>query len=402
MKILIVCPKLPYPATDGGRIAILEPLRHLASRGYHITLLAFAEKTPSSDVLCYLKKFCSLEVVYRDTRSHVIPLVLNLLSPVPYTVSKYLSAVMTDHLRKIMAREQFALVHLENLHMAGYQVITRQEFGCPTVLRQQNVESVLAERYASTQKGFRRVYARLHALKLKRFEYRMCKMMDLCLMITPQDANQLRQLSPTARTMVVPAGVDLGACSPLSEAEAPGSIVSVAAMDWPPNADGVVWFHNHVLPLIRKSHPGVRFYIVGKNPPREVQHLARDNEVIVTGFVDDVQSYLEKGSVFVVPLRSGGGMRLKILQAMAASRAIVSTTIGAEGIQVTHGLNIMLADDPIDFALQTTRLLNDASLRRRLGQNARSLVQTSYTWSHAVDLLESSYKQVLTCLSRTT
>lgn len=395
MNILTLCPKLPYPASDGGRIAIFEPLRRLAARGHDLTLLTFAHGPPQEEALAYLRQFCRLELVAHDTRSHLLPAAMNLLSPEPYTIAKYASAAMARRLRSLMAEEQFALVQLENLHMSGYQAITKGEFHCPTLLRQQNVESLLAERYAATQRGLRRRYALLHAMKVRRFESRMGAAMDLCLMITPQDAERMRRLNPRARTVVIPAGIDGEGFDLSPTREEPGSIVSIAAMDWPPNVDAVRWFHDHVLPLVRQARPDVRFYVVGKHPPPAIQALAQPDRVVVTGFVDDVRDYLARGSVFVVPLRAGGGMRLKLLQAMAAARAIVSTTIGAEGISVTHEGELLLADDAAGFAAQTIRLLNDGALRRKLGRQARSVALGSYSWDYAVDLLESAYRQAL-------
>jgi polysaccharide biosynthesis protein PslH len=394
MHILQICPKMPYPATDGGRIAIYEPLRRLAARGHRITLLAPAPAVVDMSALAEMRRHCRLELVPLDTRNHMLPAAINLFSSTPYTVAKYDARPLRKRLRELLAAERYDLVQIENLHMAAYGAIAAEQ-GLPVVLRQQNVESQLAERYARTQHGLRRLYALIHAAKLRRYEASACARMDVCLAITPDDAERLRALSPTIRVVTVPAGVDLDDFQPRPAGEEAAAIVSVAAMDWPPNSDAIGWFSEQVLPLIRETHPAARLYIVGKNPPPAIQALARLDYVTVTGFVDDVRAYFAKGAVFVVPLRSGGGMRVKILQAMAMGKAIVSTTIGAEGIAAEDGEAICLADTPAAFAGQVSRLLGDAQLRRRIGGCAQRLAAARYSWDSTVDRLEQVYRQII-------
>lgn len=394
MKILLVCPKVPYPATDGGRIAIYEPLRRLAARGHQITLLAPTPQQADAADLAELERSCRLELVPIDTRNRLLPAAFNLLSPLPYTIAKYDARPLRERLRTLLAAEQHDLVQIENLHMAAYQAIAT-EYGVPVVLRQQNVESQLAERYAHTQRGLRRLYARIHAAKLRRYEADVCAYMDACLAITPEDSERLRALNPQIQVATVPAGVDLDDFQPQPASEEPGAIVSVAAMDWPPNADAMFWFTEQILPLIRQTHPAAHLYVVGKNPSAKIQALARMKNVTVTGFVDDVRTYLAKGAVFIVPLRSGGGMRVKILQAMAMEKAIVSTTIGAEGIAAQDNQAICLADTPAAFATGVSRLLADTPLRQRIARNARQLVTSHYSWDQTVNRMEQIYTNIL-------
>lgn len=394
LRLLILTPKPPFPPIDGGRIAVYEPLRRLAARGHRITLLTFRPPGQDEASLAQLAALCRVESVPHDTRTRPMGLIRNLFSSLPYNVAKYCSPLMTQKLREVLASEPFDVAHLEQVHMAGYRAITQGQWGIPTVLRQENIESHLAQRYWRTQTGLRRVYARLLAARLRRYESAACAAMDRCLAITAADAARLRDLSPRARVVVIPAGVDVEAFRPSVQAEQPATIVFLGSMDWPPNADAVIWFHQEVLPAIQRAVPAVQFYVVGKDPPLAIRRLAEDGAVHVTGFVGDVRDYLARAAVFVVPLRVGGGMRLKLLQALAMAKPAVSTTIGAEGIAVAHGQHILLADSTAAFAQCVIDLLGDRSLRARLGENGRRLVEERYSWEAATDLLEATYQEV--------
>ncbi len=390
LNLLFLTPKVPYPPTDGGSIAILEPLRRLSLRGHHITLLSFGSHGHQD--WAPLTQYCRLEVVEHDSTNRLLPAVLNLLSPIPYTISKYNSEAMARRMRQFLASEHFNLVQIEHLHMGHYLPIA-QEFNIPILLRQHNVESMLAERFWRNAQGIERLYAWTQLVKLRHFEAKICEEADVCLTITDVDAKRLRQLNARIKTAVVPAGVDIDYYKPMPGLEEPNAIVSIGSMDWRPNVDAVLWFCDDILPRIERQVPGVRFYVVGKNPPRAVQQLADRRNVIVTGFVEDVREYFARGTVFVVPLRIGSGMRLKILQAMAMGRPVVSTSIGAEGIRVTNRQDILLADRADLFAQHIIQLITSSDFRVRIGDNARQVASNFYSWPRTVDMLETIYAQ---------
>ena len=251
----------------------------------------------------------------------------NLFSPLPYTISKYQSPLMAQRLRDLLAETPFDVMHLEQVHLAGYGAISQREFGVPTVLRQQNIESHLVERYMTSQTGPRWVYARLQEIRLRKYEAEMCAAVDRCLVITAGDADRLHALSPAAKTLVVPAGVDIEEFRPSPHLEEQDTVVFVGSMDWLPNADAVLWFCKAILPGIREAFPASEFYVVGKNPPAEIKRLAESGAIHVTGYVEDVRYYFARAAVFVVPLRVGGGMRVKLLQALAMAKPVVSTSL---------------------------------------------------------------------------
>jgi len=395
LKLLLLTTKPPFPLTDGGRIAVYEPLRRLVARGHQVTLLTFRSPGQDQDALAHLETLCRVAYVEHDTRTRPIGMAQNLFSSLPYNISKYRSPLMARKLRDMLTEEAFDVVHLEQVHTACYQAIASEEFGVPVVLRQVNVESHLAERFWQTQAGLRRLYARLQAVRLRRYEAEMCAKVDCCLLITAGDAERLRALSPNANTRVIPAGVDLEEFQPAPHLEEANTVVFVGSMDWLPNVDAVLWFAKEVLPRLQQEFPTLQFYVVGRHPTVEIKRLMEAGAIHVTGYVDDVRTYLARAAVCVIPLRVGGGMRVKLLQAMAMAKPVVSTSIGAEGIAVEHGRHILLADSASDFADGVAGLLRDRGLQERLGQNARRLVAERYSWEAATDLLEQAYMDVV-------
>jgi sugar transferase (PEP-CTERM/EpsH1 system associated) len=393
LKLLLVTTKLPYPPTDGGRILVFQSVKGLAARGHRIVMLCFgAGQSPD---IAQLQRLCQVQVVNHDTRTRPAAALRSLFSPLPYTISKYNASVMQERIHHVLAEQQFDLVHLEHLHMAHYAAVVKRH-GLPVLLREQNVESLLTARFARGTSKLERLYSRLQSGKMRRYEASACEQADLCLAVSEVDAQRLQQLNPRIKTAVVPAGADLQYFKPaLNSQEEPLTVVSVAAMDWLPNVDGVIWFCDQVLPQVREQIPQVRLYVVGKNPPPSVEGLVQRGGIVVTGFVEDIRDYLARSSVVVVPMRMGSGMRIRILEAMSMGKAIVSTSIGAEGTKVNAGQDIILADTAADFAQSVVRLLQDPNLRRCIGSSARKLVERCYSWEMMTDLLERSYQSVL-------
>jgi glycosyltransferase involved in cell wall biosynthesis len=263
------------------------------------------------------------------------------------------------------------------------------------VLRLHNVEYLLAERFARTLPPPFLWLGLDQARRMRRFETTACNLADLCLAITPVDAERVRRMAPRARVSVLPAGVDLQRFSPQPLSEEPDTVVFIGSLDWPPNIDAVRWFRVSVWPQVRREVPGARWLIVGKHPPADILRWPEDDRSIqVTGFVEDVRPFLLQASVVVVPLRSAGGMRLKILEAMAAGKAVVSTPVGAEGIAATPNESIVIADADPKFAGQVIRLLQTPLERKRIGKAATQWV-APFGWTELAKTQEGEYRLLL-------
>jgi sugar transferase (PEP-CTERM/EpsH1 system associated) len=389
MRILQITPRIPYPPDDGGKIGIFNITKYLSMRGHKITLLSL-DSIPVKD-MSGLEKFCNVEPVFANTSNSYLKMFLNLFSPSPYTMSKYYIKDFETKLYNLLKKNRFDIVHIDSLHMAYYGKMIKSYFNIPIVLREHNVESVIWERYYQESSNLlKKIYAGMQFKKVYKYESKILEVFDKCLMITKEDEKRIKQMNPKIKTAVVPAGVDTSKFFPMDIPEEPYSIVSVASMDWMPNIDGVIWFYKKIFPKIKREIPSAKLYIVGKNPPLEIKNIV-DKNVIVTGYVEDVREYIAKAAVFIVPLKVGGGMRIKILNALAMSKAIVSTSVGCEGIEVTDGKNICVANREEDFARKIIELMLDREKRERIGKNGLELIRKKYTWEKMASLIEEEY-----------
>lgn len=392
MKILQISPKKPYPPTGGGEIVAYNTIKYLAMRGHEITLVSIVEK---EEGIPELEKFCRWMPIQKDTATTTIGLLGNLFSKKPYTISKYHSEEIKQKIWGIFKKFNFDIVHIEGLHAAYYGIYIKQEFGLPVVLRELNVEAKIMERFYKNQKNpLIKAYAYLQYKKLSCYEAVICEVFDKCFMITEEDKRRIKEMNPRVKTSVIPSGVDTSYFYPMEIEEEPLSIVSVASMDWLPNVEGILWFHKDILPLIKKEIPEIKLYVVGKNPPDSVKGLEKD-DILVTGFVEDVREYMARGAVFIVPLKTGSGMRIKILNALAMGRAIVSTSVGCEGINVMDGENIRIANTEQEFAREVIKLLKGREERKRLGEAGLKLVKEKYQWERIAEQIEKEYEEIL-------
>jgi sugar transferase (PEP-CTERM/EpsH1 system associated) len=308
-------------------------------------------------------------------------------------VGKYRSRAFARRLRDLLAERIFDLIVCDFLPPAIHLPGT---LPCRAVIFTHNVESEIWRRHAEIQTGAigRYLYERQHR-RMLRFERQTLARFDGVLVVSEADRRTFERLYPGAirrPAHVVPTGVDTGYFRPAEPCSSPESrsIVFTGSMDWLPNEDAMVLFCREMLPLIRRTVPDVTVSIVGRAPTPTVTALARQHGVIVTGRVDDVRPFVRDAAVYVVPLRIGGGTRLKIFEAMAMGKAVVSTAIGAEGLPVTDGEHLLLADEPRAFADAVVRLLGDVEQRRRLEVAARSLVLAHYDWSAVAGEMEAA------------
>ena len=301
---------------------------------------------------------------------------------------------MEREISNLIKTRTFEAVHVDHLHMAHYLKCFN---GVPCMLDEHNVEYKILQRCAQVEKSWaKRIAYEEQSRKMNVFEAHMAEQFSCVFTCSTDDRILLNKITNgLVPIYVVPNGVDTQFFQPSSNGTLENALVFTGSMDWLPNDDAITYFCQEILSLIWRRDPSIKMYVVGKSPSSAVKELAaKDSRVIVTGRVDDVRPFIAKSKVFVVPLRVGGGTRLKILEAMAMGKAVVSTSIGAEGIMYAPDQNIRLADTPEDFAQKTVETINDPKNLQALGKFGRELVLEQYDWNVVGRQLRHFYRKI--------
>lgn len=405
--ILFLTQVLPYPLDAGPKVRAYHMARHLAAQ-HALTLVSFVRPDDRPNYVEHLRSFC--QAVYpvpiqRSMARNVRAGAKGLLTGQPMVIARDEMAEMAAALQRLAREQDFDFVHADQLSMAGWGLLAAD--AAPrrprTILDEHNAIYLLTERMAGESTGLRRLVTDREARAFRRYEMDMVRSYDALLTVTLADQDHLLALFPAAERLelatkftTVPICVDPTSVAPIAPSSPhPPTILHLGTMFWPPNVNGVLWFAREVMPLLWKEVPEARFVVVGKNPPPEVQALAADPRVEVTGYVADPQPYLAAADAFVVPLFSGGGMRVKILDAWLWGLPIVATPIGAEGIALRDGENILIAGDAAAFAAATVRVVRDPGLNAALRANGRAWVEETYAWQVVYRQIDQVYARLM-------
>jgi glycosyltransferase involved in cell wall biosynthesis len=347
-----------------------------------------------------MKEYCeSIILVQYKKRSKVRQLpgvAKNLFLGLPWNVKYAKSKEMQEAILEITKCKFFHVVHFDDIYMAS-NVALLSGGKTKKAVTFHDIDSVRYRRTLKIQKNsFERLTTILNWLVIKRWEKSIAENFDLSIVVSSNDHRLLESKSMKAKIAVIANGTDTDSFSLLPLSACEDNIVFMGLMDYAPNRDAAVYFVKRIFPLIKSKLPKVKFWIVGKNPTKELERLSSDPDVIVTGYVESVIPYYERSSVVVVPLRAGGGTRGKILEAMALGRPVVSTSLGAEGLEVTHKENIMIADRPEDFATITVELMSNGPFKSALIESARKFVESHHSWRQIADNLDQAYKEICT------
>jgi len=397
MKILFIAPRVPIPADTGGKIRTLHLINQIA-KNHLLDLVCFSfDEEDQRYVKALRDRGINVTLVKALEPNLIKKIGLVLLSSRPYSVEKYYSRKMVETVREIVGKNSYDIIHIDHIHMTHY---TDCFNGQPLLLDEHNVEYKILERCANVEKSWvKKALFKHQAKKMRKFEARKVTDFSACTTVSAEDSRILADVIGRKKQIdVLPNGVDteyFKLQDTRHKTQEEEAVVFTGSMDWFPNDDAAMYFCNDILPHIWKENPRVKFYIVGKDPSAVLKDYAKtDNRIIVTGRVDDVRTYVEKSKIFVVPLRIGGGTRLKILEAMSMQKAVIATTIGAEGIQHKEGRNIILEDEPKVFAKKVVALLDDPLRREKLGNCGRALVLEKYDWGIIGEILGNIYDRI--------
>lgn len=394
MRIAFVSARVPYPLHTGGRIRTYHLLK--AAADVHdvtlITAVEGAEEVASLAVLRDVLPGVHAQVVRIPRRNAVGPRLRRAarspFDPLPFAWTGFRDHRFIRNVAAVLERGAFDLVHCDHVQVAH----ALPPSGTPRLLDAHNVEHVVLSRLADNERRpWRRALMRWQARKTRRIETTTYASFDHCIAVSGIDRARIEALAPRLRVSVVPNGVDVKAFAANPVIPDRNLIVFVGSMDWAPNVEGVAWFVRRVLPAIRRRRPATAFLVVGRRPAPRLMRALGSARVRFTGTVDDVRPFLEAAGVVVVPLLSGGGTRLKILEAWAMGKAVVSTRIGAEGLPVVQAVNAMLADGAEVFAQRVVQLLDNELAAARLGSEGRKLVEEEFSWERVAQPLLAAY-----------
>jgi len=391
LKILFLCPQPLWPVNTGARLRNFHLANALCTQAEVTILQAVnpADLPPSPPP----NGFQDVLSAARGASYSVLNVLRGMAGPVPLTVLNYASKEIERVLRGALASTAFDAVQIESIHMAPYlETIRRVNPGVKAVLDWHNVESELISQYAaSTGNPAKKLVAARTSTLLRRMEQDVLKSFFAHTVVSDLERDKLLKRAPEAKVHVIANGVDTAAFARRESAAVSRTLLFVGSMDYHANSEAVLWFCHEIWPRIAAEFPELDFKIVGRNPPAAVQRLASDR-IAVTGTVEDVRPYYYAAFAVLVPLRVGGGTRLKILEAMAAGVPVISTRLGAEGIAAEDGKQILLADTPADMAAAIRALLTQAGLAASLRDSARTLVETNYDWQVLGEKLADLYR----------
>lgn len=380
MKVLQLCNKPPLPAMDGGCLAMNNITQGILDLGVHVRLLTiFTDKHPYKPEL-FPKDYASktrIHGIYADTKVNAVDAFSTIVTRDSYNISRFFSVDFDICLARVLQEEHFDVIHLESLFMAPYIRTLRKYSKAKIVLRSHNLEYMIWERMASRASGFRKLYLRFLARGLKKYEIKTMNIVDGIAAISAEDANRFKQLGCTKPVITIPFGVNLADYQIDHSKEEDGSLFHLGSMDWLPNKEAAEWLLDGVWTSAHRKAPLAHLYLAGRRNGDVLDNNLPDG-VTMVGEVENAQDFIRSKSVMLVPVKSGGGVRIKIIEGLALGKAIVSTKVGAEGIDVVHNEHILIADEPEKFAELAAQATTDKELRAKLGINARNLVETKY------------------------
>jgi polysaccharide biosynthesis protein PslH len=401
-RVLYLTQVLPYPLSTGARTRQYYVLRHL-SQHHEVTLVSFVRDDDKPEHIAHLQSMC--HAVYtapieRSRRRDLQAMAKGLLTRQPMIIVRDEFKSMQNLVARLMTETPFDVVHADQVSMSWYGLMGR---GPHRVLDLHNAMYLVTKRLAHNDpSAIKRLVLRREARALARYEAELCAKYDQVIFVTDEDRRLIEQqvmiqrLSvPVDRFTTIPICIDPADKPVVTPADHPRRITSLGVMFWPPNAEGALWFARETWPQLRTQYPEAIFTVIGKNPPDELKQLHGRDNIEVLGFVPDLEQALAETAVLVVPLRAGGGMRVKILDTWCWGLPIVSTTIGAEGLEIRDGENILIADEPAALVQAVSRAYQDHELNQRLRLNGRRWVEDNYDWHQVYTAWDTVYAKAL-------
>lgn len=397
LKILVLLNRIPYPLNDGGAIGAYNFLKGYAEAGCEVTMLAMntaRHYVEADNIKEVLGGFGKGHAVYVDNRIKPFCALKNLFAGSSYITDRFVSKEYDDALIRLLKSNTYDVVHVDGIPPASYIPTIRKYSHAKVSMRAHNVEYVIWKRIAEKESNpLKKWYLKLQSERLAAFEQNAWQQCDVVMAISKDDEAAIVKDVPSAKTIVVPAGMDIARKNANTNYN-PLDMCFIGAMDWMPNIQGMEWFVEEVMPTLKTSFPEIQVTVAGKKTPGSFMMLQSEN-LHPVGEVPDAKEFILQHGLMIVPIISGSGIRIKILDGMALGKAILATTIAAEGLGLTHGENILIADTAAEFVEQTQRCLNDPSYARKIGEKAHRFAYDNYRNASIFEKLTNHYRKLL-------
>ena len=395
MKILQLCNKVPYPEKDGGAISISVFTNELSRSGNQVKMLAMNTTKHFVDINTIPDKFkaaCSLETVNIDTDLNALDAIAALFRGKSYNITRFESADYSNKLQSILSAEKFDVVQLEGLYLTPYIPIVRKHSSAPIIMRAHNVEWQIWERLASEERNpIKKIYLSILTRQLKEYESEAVNLCDGIITFTKTDMNLLQSTGCKTPIAHIPFGVDFTGL-PTAKESTPGTIFYIGALDWMPNIQALEWFLEEIWPSVNKNLPDVKLHIAGRNMSEGMKATVVPN-VVFHGEVEDAYSFMNDYSLMVVPLLAGSGIRVKIIEAMALGKPVITTSVGIEGIECNYGKDVLVHDTPEEFAKSVVYCTQNPGYTKTLAESGRNFVMANHDIRKITENLILFYKE---------
>ncbi len=400
MNILQLTNKLPYPPKDGGSIATLNMALGFADLGHNITVLAMNTSKHYfnvGNIPAHIKEKIKIDDVKVDTEINYGAAIKNLLfSKMPYNAERFISKDYNKKLVEVLKSDNFDIIQLEGLYLTPYIEEIKRHSTAPVALRAHNIEHEIWERISAQKKSpLKKWYCYEIAKRVKKLKTNFINKYDLLVPITERDAERFNYLGNKKPVQVAPAGIDTKKLIPEPNKKDYPSICHIGTLDWIPNQEGLTWFIKNVWKELSLLHPELKFYIAGRNAPNWINKIFDEKNIIFLGEIDNAYDFINKNDIMVVPLFSGSGIRVKIIEGMALGKAIITTSVGIEGISAINGKEVIIEDSPKNFIKQIDDLIKNRKKIDEIGENAIKFAKKNFDNTNISAKLIDFYSKLL-------
>lgn len=397
MRILQISPQVPVPTTDGGKISIFGVTKALSRRGHQLDFVTYRKHAELESSLKQIEPFAQPHILDVQTDNHLLGAISNLISLIPYNVSKYHRKELSEFILKYLADSIPDIILINNLHMGWIIKEIKQITNVPVVLRQENVEMIIMKRFFENQRNILlKYFAKIQYEKFKSYEPKLCELFDHCAMVTKSDEERLLSFNKRIKSSVIPVGVDSQLLKFSKNDIEEYSLVHIGHLDWIPNYDGLTWFIKDILPGIISVQPKIKLYIYcgSKTTLFKVPENVKNN-VEVVDFVENIWQELNNKALAIVPLRIGSGIRVKILEMLAIGQNIITTSLGKEGIEANDKEHLLIADSKDEFIEKILQYFSNKFENEKMSRTGKELISQRYTWEIIGEKFENLFVELL-------